>query len=644
MDHPSAESSDSFKQENSLKRYGIDRWGEDFLTVNDEGNLVYRAPRCADVDLYALAERMADNGLGTPFVVRFPTMIQSRLARLRTAFDAAIASQGYGGDYCGVFPVKVNQRKVVIDAVMTVPKEMGFGLEAGSKPELILAMSREPTAHAPLLINGFKDRQFIRMAFHANELGHRVIIILESIREVVRYLAIAEEEPWRSMPEIGVRAKLYTRGSGRWQSSGGESSKFGLTTTEILDVANTLQTKGLIDKLTLLHFHIGSQITRIKRIKEAVREGARLYTELQARYAPHLRYLDLGGGLGVDYDGSKTSYPSSVNYTVEEYASQVVFEIGEVMTDAESKMPTIVTESGRATTAHHAVTITDLREVQGDMLPIPEPREDEDRIITSLRETLETISPKNYEEYFHDAVDFRDEVLRQFSAGYLTIEDRASAEGLFLRVKEKTRRIVEDLKRPSEEIVEYLWSDTRKYLANFSIFQSLPDSWSIDQVFPAAPLSRHRDRPTLNTEIVDITCDSDGCVTSFAHPEDNLRYLPLHERRDANERYYIGFFMTGAYQDSLANDHNLLSRPHEVVIGPAAELLPAPGTERIDLGDGLAANVRMGSTSEDVLARMDFDVEGLLSEVRKRHVAAETTLGESWMLGLLNGYPYLTRT
>jgi arginine decarboxylase len=644
MEIAAAASPDSFKQENSLKRYGVDRWGEDFLSVNDAGHLVYAAPRCAPVDLHELAERMVARGLGTPFVVRFPTMIEGRLRRLRTAFDAAIAEQHYSGGYCGVFPIKVNQRRAVIDAVSHAPRELGFGLEAGSKPELLIAMSREPTPHAPLLINGFKDREFIRMSFHAAELGHHVIIILESIREVMRYLTVAKAEKWRAIPEVGVRAKLYTRGSGRWQGSGGETSKFGLTTTEILDVVRTLEAEGHLDKLTLLHFHIGSQITRIKRIKEAVREGARLYSELQTRYAPGMHYLDLGGGLGVDYDGSRTSYPSSANYTVEEYASQVVYEINQVMRQTKAGLPTIVTESGRATTAHHAVTITDLREVQGDMLQIPKPQPDEHRLITNLRETLDTINAKNYEEYFHDAIDFRDEVLKLFSAGYLTIEDRASAEGLFVRVKLKTRLIVEGLKRPSEEIVEYLGAAQRKYLANFSIFQSLPDAWSIDQVFPVAPLSRHADRPTLNAEIVDITCDSDGCVTSFAHPDDNMRYLPLHEPTGADERYYIGFFMTGAYQDSLANDHNLMSRPHEVVVQPADGTTASPGTERIELSDGLVADIRPGATNEDTLARMDFDTAGMIEELHERHATVKTTLGESWNLELLKGYAYLNRT
>lgn len=632
-----------YAMEVSLKRYGVDRWGEEFLTVNDQGHLVYRAPGLPPVDLHRVAEFLEARGIRTPFIVRFPTVIEGQMRRLQQAFSRAISDNGFTGGYFGVLPIKVNQRKVVIDAVVR-SEAPGFGLEAGSKPEMLIAMSRPPVANAPLLVNGFKDRDFMRMAYHAAELGHRVIVIIESIREVERFTQVGREEPWRAVPELGVRAKLYTRGSGRWQSSGGESSKFGLTTTEILDVVRTLKEADRLDRLVLLHFHIGSQITRIKRIKQAVREAARLYSSLQLSWAPNMRYLDLGGGMGVDYDGSRTSYPSSANYTMEEYASQAVFEVGEVMSQTGARTPTLITESGRAMVARHSVTITDLREVQGALPPEPSSREEEHRIITSLRETLEQLSPKNYEEYFHDAVDFRDEALELFATGYLTLEDRADAEALFLRVRTKVQHIVDELKRPSEEIVEYLEKAQRKYLANFSIFQSLPDAWSVDQVFPAAPLSRHGERPTLNTEIVDITCDSDGCVTSFAHPDENMRFLPLHERRDKGEKYYLGFFMTGAYQDSLANQHNLFARIHDVVVrNPDDDQPDIPGMRRIPYTDEIALDVKMGATNEDALQAMDFNIDGLLHEFRQRHVDHETSLGQQWALGLLQSYPYLTR-
>lgn len=633
----------NFVMENSLRRYGVERWGEEFVGVNALGHLTFRAPGLPPVDLQALSMFLGARGIRAPFVLRFPSMIGERMRRLASAFQTALVENELNTSYTGVLPVKVNQRRAVIETVIG-QNDLPYGLEAGSKPELLLAMSRPPTPDAPLLINGFKDREFMRMAFHACELGHRVIIILESVREVMRYIDTAAMRPWSVVPQVGVRAKLYTKGSGRWQSSGGETSKFGLTTSEILDVVARLDEAELTSQLVLLHFHIGSQITRIKRIKQAVREGARLYAELQRGYAPNMRFLDMGGGLGVDYDGSRTSHPSSANYTVEEYASQAVYEVTEVMRTTDARPPHIITESGRAIVANHAVTVADLREVQGDRLEVAEASDGEHRLIETLRETLELISAKNYEEYFHDAIDMRDEALSLFSKGYLSIEDRASAEGLFQHVRLKTARIVETLKRPSEEIVEYLGIAQRKYLANFSIFQSLPDTWSIDQVFPAAPLSRHGERPRVNAEIIDITCDSDGCVKSFAHPEENLRFLPLHERSADKEPYYLAFFMTGAYQDSLANDHNLLTRTHDVIVRRAGtSASDASAGTRMTFCEDIELEVKLGHTNEDALSRMDFSIEELLEDMRARHEGRNTTLGESWALEMLRSYPYLRR-
>jgi len=632
----------NFTMENSLKRYGVDRWGAEFLRINEHGHLCFTPPNAASVDLQRLAIELDRRGIRTPFVVRFPTMIEGQMRKLHDAFKAACLENNFAGTHVGVFPLKVNQRRAVVDAVVQARERCNYGLEVGSKPELLLAISQPVLPSLPIVCNGFKDREFMRMAYHGAELGHHVVIVLESTREVRRYLEVGEEHVWKRAPDLGVRAKLYTRGSGRWQSSGGETAKFGLTTNEILTVVKDLEQAGKIERLALLHFHIGSQITQIKRIKQAVREGARLYASLQD-YCPSLRYLDLGGGIGVDYDGSRTSYPSSANYTPEEYASQVVFEIGEVTNETGTVAPHIITESGRVIVASHAVTIADLREVQGEILPIPEPSEDEHRKIQELRYTLEHIGSKNYEEYFHDAIDFRDECLQLFSSGYLSLEDRANAEGLFHRIRVKTEKIVESMTKPAEEIVDQLKHAQHKYLVNFSIFQSIPDAWSVDHVFPAAPLSRHGDRPTIHASIVDITCDSDGCVTTFAHPDENMTYLPLHQRKEHIEKYYLGFFMTGAYQDSLANTHNLFSRSHEVVLRHADEDSVLLGSERIELPDGTQFEVKMGSTNEDVLDAMGHDVETMLKSLRDRHIDGDTTLGQSWALGLLQSYPYLSR-
>jgi arginine decarboxylase len=597
----------------SLARYGGDRWGERYLDVNAAGHLVFTAPRDVAVDLHELAQMLEGRGLLTPFVVRFPTMIHEQVRRLRGAFLAAGREHAYDGGHVGVYPLKVNQRRAVVQAVASVREECHYGLEAGSKPELLLAMALPVVPGTPLLCNGYKDADFIRTAFHAAELGHEVVIVLESVHEVRRFLLVHESNDWTRVPQVGVRAKLYSRGSGRWQGSGGPESKFGLTTGEILTVVAQLEEAGRLDLLTLLHFHIGSQITQIKRVKVAVREGTRIWAELRQR-CKALKFIDIGGGIGVDYDGSRTSFASSANYTVEEYASQVVYEIGEVCREVEVPVPTIVTESGRILVAEHSVTIADVREVQGRDIVIPDPTPDEHRIISELR-------------YARDN-------------SYLSLSERAAAEGLFQQVRNACKRIIREMGRPPEEIAEYMRLAEHKYLVNFSIFQSIPDAWSIDHVFPVAPLSRHGDVPEINAEIVDITCDSDGCVETFAHPDENLDYLPLHAR-EPGDRYYLGFFMTGAYQDSLANVHNLFSRCHEVVIHKADEEPLLSGSEMIELPNDLWAEVKSGPTVEDVLAAMDWDIETIGHLFRERHLARETTLGSPWAMGLLQAYPYL---
>ncbi len=629
--------------QNSFKRYGVGRWGKDFLHANADGHLCFRSPRFPSVDLHELSTALENRGIRSPYVVRFPTMIERQLQRICEAFQTACTTNEFRGGHVGVFPLKVNQRRSVVDTVCRVRKQYHYGLEAGSKPELLLAMAQPVVEGIPLICNGYKDREFIRMAFHAAELGHRVVLVLESVREVQRYVDVFTEHDWRSVPELGMRAKLYTKGSGRWQSSGGEGSKFGLITGELLEVVRALDAAELVGNLTLLHFHIGSQITQIKRIKQAVREATRIYAAM-CKYCPNLGLLDLGGGIGVDYDGSRTSYPSSVNYSLEEYASQVVFEVTELCNETGVDHPWIITESGRVVVANHAVMIADLREVQGELLPLAEPRADEHRLVAQLRENLATINTKNVEEYFHDAIDDRDECLHLFSRGYLSIEDRAAAEGLFLRIRNRCQKIIEAMPQKPEEIVEYLTRAQRKYLANFSIFQSLPDTWSIQHVFPAAPLSRHNERPTVHATIVDITCDSDGCVKTFAHPEDNLPNLPLHDNRSKGERYYLGFFMVGAYQDSLANVHNLFGECHEVVLRDPDEDLLLAHSDRIELSDKLHFEIHLGATCEDVLAAMHYDVDTIIKLLRDRHLGdSSTTLGQQWAMGLLQSYPYLAR-
>lgn len=632
------------KVQRSLARYGADRWGKEFLSVNDSGHLLFSMGDMPAVDLQALVLRIQKAGLSTPLVLRFTDVIADRMKRLRDAFFAACEATNYRGGFTGIYPIKVNSRSPILEAIVEVRARLGFGLEAGSKPELLLISAQQPVDGLPLLCNGFKDREFMRMAFHAAEIGHEVVIVLESLRELNRFLEVEEERQWHSRPSLGMRAKLYSKGAGKWETSGGELSKFGLTTVEMLEVIRRLERVGSVDRLTLLHFHIGSQITKIRPIKMAVREGAQLWGHLRSR-VPTLRYLDLGGGIGIDYDGSHSSSSCSSNYSVEEYANQVVFEISEVCNEHGFIHPQILTESGRALVAHHAVTITDLRQVQGQVLPVPEVSKEEHRIISELRSTLASVAENNYEEYFHDAVDFRDEALQLFSRGYLSLDDRAAAEALFHRIRLRCQEIDDQVPSGSAELTGYLRQARVKYLANFSIFQSIPDFWSINQIFPAAPLRGHDGEPNYPVQIVDITCDSDGRVDAFAHPDGNLTELPLHRaaHEESPSEGYLAFFLTGAYQDALGNLHNMFGRCHEIILRRHRESDPKDGDDALFPDDDFHVSARPGMSNSQVLAQMGYDEDTMRASIVARSTEQATSLGAEWALTALAGYPYLQR-
>ncbi|NJK32073.1 MAG: hypothetical protein HC927_06445 [Deltaproteobacteria bacterium] len=541
-----------------------------------------------------------------------------------------------------MYPLKVNQRRSVVETVVAARESCGYGLEAGSKPELLLAMA-QPVVTAPIICNGYKDREFMRIAYHARARPRGD----HGAREPPRGSSLPRGR--RGAGLAGAPARRYAgqalqprqRALAEQRRRAGQVRPDHQRDARGRPPAQRRQPARSPGPAALPHRLADhpDQADQDRRPRGRARCGRRLREKTES-----MRYIDLGGGIGVDYDGSRTSYPSSANYSIEEYASQVVFEIAEVCRELEMPHPTIVTESGRVLVSTHAVTITDLREVQGELLPVPEPSENEDRLITELRGTLEGISTKNIEEYFHDAVDFRDEALQGFSRGHLSLEDRASAEGLFQRIRLQCAKLVQQMAHPPEEILEYLNTAQVKYLANFSIFQSLPDTWSIDQVFPAAPLSGHGTRPEVQAEIVDITCDSDGCVTTFAHPEDNLRALPLHSPPNRGDApYFLGFFMTGAYQDSLANVHNLFGRSHEVVVRRVEDEGVIMGSIGVDYSDEVWLEVKQGYSVQDVLAEMDYDVESVTRMLRDRHLGGETTLGQPWAMGLLQEYPYLVR-
>ncbi|MBL8114318.1 MAG: biosynthetic arginine decarboxylase [Acidobacteria bacterium] len=584
------------------KLYGIENWGKDYFSVSDEGNLLVHPTREAhrSIDLKAVVDEVALRGTATPIVVRFPQILESAVRELNEAFKKAIKEFDYDGVYRGVFPIKVNQKKVVVKEIIDAGRRYGSGLEAGSKPELLAALSQELSPEAIITTNGYKDEAFIRLALHGIQMGKTVILTLEKVSELHRILEVAKKRG--VAPLIGVRAKLDARGSGKWAKSGGESAKFGLTTTELLEAVEILKQRKMLDSLVMLHFHIGSQITDIRKIKAAIKEAGRVYSKLN-RSGVEIKYLNLGGGLGVDYDGSKTVFDSSMNYTVQEYANDVVYTIKTICEEEEVPVPTLVTESGRAVTAYHSVLVTNVLDVsdrieQGRVVKITG---DVNHVVRELSETLSSITSKNIRESYHDALQYKEELFTLFNLGYVSLEDRSKGEILFWNVCDKIRRLVKGLKEVPEEFEDLDMMVADKYVLNFSVFQSIPDSWAIDQLFPILPIHRLREKPSEIGTLADITCDSDGKIEKFIDLRDIREALPLHTMN--KDPYFIGFCLVGAYQDVLGDLHNLFGEVNEVLA-----VVDESGRTRLQ-------DVLPGESCARVLEYMNFDRQEILGGV-----------------------------
>lgn len=552
------------------ERYSIRAWGGRYFGV-ETGKLTVSA----EAGSVALADIVADlraAGRALPLILRFPQILEDRITRLNEAFAQAIRESGYTSRYQGVYPVKVNQRRVVLETVAEFGARYRTGLEAGSKAELALCLVQDTHPEALLCCNGFKDDDFIRLALRGRQLGKRVVITLEKYSEFERVLRLSRE--LGVTPAIGVRFKLHARGSGQWESSGGDEAKFGLTATEVISVATRLQALGMADALVLLHCHVGSQVTDIRRIRVAVREAAQAYVELR-EMGVSVRYLDVGGGLAVDYDGSKTTFHASANYGIQEYADTVVYTIQEACKEWQVEEPIIVSESGRALTAHHAVLVLPVIDAVGptlEPLELPELTGEVHTLIRDMREMAERVTVKTYREIYNEAVSNKDTMHSLFDLGYLSLLERAHFENLFNRIMVKIARVVADLDYVPEEFEDLSKWLADKYICNFSLFQSLPDHWAIGALFPIVPLSRLDEEPSRQATLVDISCDSDGKINKFVDLRDVKAILPLHPLRPG-EPYDLGVFLTGAYQDVLGSAHNLFGRVNEahVRLSPEAE-------------------------------------------------------------------------
>jgi arginine decarboxylase len=626
----------SWKIEDAVETYGINLWGKGYFGINPQGHVTVHPNKRADqaIDLKELVDQLQARGIQLPILLRFTDILRHRMGEIHDAFRAAMREYNYQGNYCCVYPIKVNQQRHVVEEILDFGKPFHFGLEAGSKPEL-LAVLALTDLETPIICNGFKDDEFIKMTVLARKIGKQIIPVVEKFSELELIVRHAQELNVR--PVIGIRAKLVSRGSGRWKSSAGFRSKFGLTLTEVLEAFEYLKSRDMADCLQLLHFHLGSQITNIRNVKAALTEAARMYVEL-ARVGAGVQYLDVGGGLGVDYDGSQTDFVSSVNYTLQEYANDVVFRIMSICDEAEVKHPTIISESGRAVVAYHSALVFDVLGVSNfDAYQAPAKIDDEaPQPLADLFGIHRDLSKKNALESYHDATQAVDEAMSLFNLGHLTIEHRALAERLFWALCNKLLNLVREMEYVPEELqgLEAELSDT--YFCNLSIFQSMPDSWAIKQLFPIMPVHRLGERPTRRAVLGDITCDSDGKIDQFIDLRDVRNTLELHHYD--GQPYYLGAFLLGAYQEILGDLHNLFGDTNAVHVS-----LDEDG--EIDL-----YAVIKGDTVREVLHYVQYSADELVTSMRKdveRAVrAGKLSLDESRQLlhfyeSGLEGYTYM---
>ena len=587
------------------KLYNMSGWGLGYFRVNADGHVTVHpdANRKRGLDLYHLATDLHAQGVGLPLLLRFSDILKSRIEALSGEFSNAIKEFGYDGSYTTVYPVKVNQQRHVVQEIVEFGAPYGVGLECGSKPELQAVLGlNEDTRHL-IVCNGYKDEEYMRLALMGQKLGHTVMIVLEQLNELDVLLKVADE--MGVAPTAGVRIKLATEGSGRWAKSGGERSKFGLSAVELMRLVDELERRGRKDILKLVHFHLGSQITDIRHVKAALEEITRYYAELRGM-GFDITHVDVGGGLGVDYDGSRSTRSASVNYTMREYASDVVYTIGTACRTEELPMPHIISESGRALTAHHALLLVDVTEVESLVEPAPPVlREDPHPLLQEMAENLEALSPERIEEVFHDAIFAKERTQEYFASGVFSLRDKADAEQLYLATMHALQQAIGEDRASFPEITAHIDAAlVDRYFCNFSVFQSLPDNWAIDQLFPIMPIHRLSEPPTRRGTLQDMTCDSDGVIDRFVGGRKGKPSLELHPVHEG-EPYILGIFLTGAYQEILGDLHNLFGDTNAVHVR-----LTDQGYEVTDLVHG--------DTVTEVLNYVQFHASDLLATFRRK--------------------------
>ena len=626
-----------WKIADAMETYGIRGWGKGYFGINRNGHVTVMPSKKPDevIDLKGLVDQLQARGIQLPILVRFTDILRHRVGEMHDAFAKAIKDHEYQNEYCCVYPIKVNQQRQVVEEILDFGKPFNFGLEAGSKPELLAVLSLVNGNDTPIICNGFKDDEFIRMAMMARKLGKKIIPVVEKFTELELILTHAEELGVE--PAIGVRVKLAARGSGRWRSSAGYRSKFGLTISEVLQAFELLKARGMAHCLKLVHFHLGSQITNIRSIKNALTEATRIYCDLHHMGAG-VEYLDVGGGLGIDYDGSQSDFESSINYTLQEYASDIVFRVRTICDEEEVPHPAIVSESGRAVVAYHSLLVFDVLGVSRfDKTDIPDaPPEEAPQQLHDLFAVYKDVKKKNLQESYHDATHHVDEIVNLFNLGGISLEMRAMAENVFWAISARILKHVRELDYAPEDLsgLETLLSDT--YFCNFSVFQSMPDSWAIKQLFPIMPIHRLGEVPSRRGVLGDITCDSDGKVDQFIDLKDVRRTLELHAYD--GKPYYLAAFLLGAYQEILGDLHNLFGDTNAVHVHFDED------------GEVVIDDVIKGDTVREVLAYVQYSPEMLMERLRKdveKAVKANRiTLAESRQMlryyeAALDGYTYL---
>ena len=555
-----------WRVEDSAELYNIGGWGRQYFSVNDKGNMIVcPKPGVAPVDIREVLDELQLKDITAPVLLRFPDILDNRVEKISNCFAKAATDYDYKGQNYVVYPIKVNQMRPVVEEIVSHGKKFNIGLEAGSKPELHAVLATNIDENALIICNGYKDEDYIELALLAHKMGRRIILVVEKLNELKLILSISRR--LKITPKVGIRIKLANSGSGKWEESGGDQSKFGLDSSELLQAIEFFRKNEIMDWLKLIHFHIGSQITKIRRIKTALREAMQFYVQL-AHLGFAVEYVDIGGGLGVDYDGTRSSASeSSMNYSLQEYANDAIYSIVDACEKNDLPQPNIITESGRSLAAHHSVLIIEVLEATS----LPRWRDndelngDEHELVKELYEIWDKINQQNLFESWHDAMQCREEALDLFSMGMLDLRNRALAEKLFWEIAREVAAVTSTMKHPPEELRKVAKMLPDKYYCNFSLFQSLTDSWAIDQVFPIVPISRLDEKPTRRCSIQDMTCDSDGKITTFISPQGVTASLPVHTLRPG-EPYYLGVFLVGAYQEILGDMHNLFGDTNAVHI------------------------------------------------------------------------------